>query len=173
MSARLLLIAVSVSGLLVGVTPAVTAVDQLPPTTQLSAEEISRLGQRYLDLVCPSNRSLARVDRAVNKAWPKRTRIPKGWPVPKYARKAYRTAAAAFAREATQMNRTAWPSDIAGDIEKVIRHAISLATYYESRNTPVVIPRDWQDKVVSQGDAPANIRLALKLPVPVSGSDGC
>ncbi len=71
------------------------------------------------------------------------------------------------------MNRTAWPSDIAGDIEKVIRHAISLATYYESRNTPVVIPRDWQDKVVSQGDAPANIRLALKLPVPVSGSDGC
>lgn len=139
------------------------AMDELPPTRDMSSAQINRLGDKYLRIVCPANRTADKLTRALERAWGNKVNIRYGTPVPSSVRVLYRKYAKALSREGQRLNAAAWPEDLIYPIKRIVRADFKNVAYYESRDTATV-RRSWQRQQGSAGGAPNRIRITLELP---------
>jgi hypothetical protein len=142
-------------------SPAVAAPD-LPPTGQMSAQQVQRVGAKYLRIVCPANRAEDRKAKLWKSIYGKFT-VPYGTPVPVKMRRSFQRVADANARAGQRLNAARWPEDLHRPISRIVRSYFGSVSFYESRTTPTA-RRSWQKRYYSAGGAATTVRIRLGLP---------
>lgn len=158
---------VALAGLVAFAPAPASAMTALPPSWQMSADQLATSRAQYIAVMCPGVRYAPKLTKSLDRWTKGASQIRVGTAVPKQVRVRSEAYARLMQNRATRLGAGAWPQDLLTLLQLKQKEAKSAAKYFSKRSTPTV-RASWPKSYYQASQANGPIADALQIPAGVN-----